>query len=350
MTEQELQQLKEKYPEYTGKKAWNTIDLTNQQFGNLLVLYRTLNREDLPKNQRAQWVCQCQCEKKTICIKSGLNLRQGHTTGCGCTKGNRTEEVPSGTKFGDWEVIERVPNQGDNRVYYKCKCLRCNKTIKNVMYKHLKSGASTCCPECGRIKSGESTAINEQGKTYGFLYVERRATEEEKPRHDRTGAYWNCTCTKCGRKNVIVFGDYLRKGDTKSCGCLTSLNESKIAQMLDTLNIKYIQQQRFEDLTSTGRSCDQLMFDFGIYNNNTLIYLIEFDGIQHFDKTHEWKEYGFETTHNNDLIKNKYCFNNNIPLIRIPYDAEYDLNDLKLETTRFLLTSENEKEYYDSRK
>ena len=51
-----------------------------------------------------------------------------------------------------------------------------------------------------------------------------------------------------------------------------------------------------------------------------------------------------------DLIKNKYCFDNKIPLIRIPYDVDYTLNDLKLETTRFLLTPENEKEYYERRK
>ena len=42
-----------------------------------------------------------------------------------------------------------------------------------------------------------------------------------------------------------------------------------------------------------------------------------------------------------------FCFEHNIPLIRIPYNAEYDLNDLKLETTRFLLTPENEQEYYN---
>ena len=39
-----------------------------------------------------------------------------------------------------------------------------------------------------------------KGKTYGFLYVNRKATEEEKPRTDRAGVYWNCTCTKWSRK------------------------------------------------------------------------------------------------------------------------------------------------------
>jgi hypothetical protein len=50
-----------------------------------------------------------------------------------------------------------------------------------------------------------------------------------------------------------------------------------------------------------------------------------------------------------DLLKNKYCFDNNIPIIRIPYDADYTINDLKLETTKFLLIPENEGEYYAKR-
>ena len=255
----------------------------------------------------------------------------------------------TGQDFGYWHVIERAENDKNGQAQWLCKCTKCNETIKIVKGGHLRGGRSKQCPNCSVKNMIESTIKNEQGKTYGYLYVKRKATEEEKPRHDRKGVYWNCTCTKCGRQNIIVFGDYLRKGETQSCGCITSINESKIAQMLDTLNIKYIQQQRFENLTSTGRACDQLMFDFGIYNNNTLIYLIEFDGIQHFNKDHEWKENGFEITHNNDLLKNKYCFDNNIFLIRIPYDTEYDLNDLKLETTRFLLTPENEGEYYEKR-
>ena len=56
-----------------------------------------------------------------------------------------------------------------------------------------------------------------------------------------------------------------------------------------------------------------------------------------------------ETTHYHDLQKNKYCFEHNIPIIRIPYNEDYDIKDLKLETTRFLLTPKNEREYYATR-
>lgn len=183
------------------------------------------------------------------------------------------------------------------------------------------------------------TIKDETGKDYGFLHVERIASIEERPRQDR-GVYWNCTCLKCGRKNVIVLGDYLRNGDTKSCGCIISYNENKIKKLLDKANINYTTQKKFNGLSSTGRKCDELMFDFAIYKNDILQYLIEYDGSQHFYYTNTgWNiKENFEKTRKNDLMKNQYCFNNNIPLIRIPYDMEYELSDLNLETTRFLIT------------
>lgn len=51
MKEQELEKLKIQYPEYNGKIANNAIDLTGKQYGNLLILYRTLNREDVTKTE-----------------------------------------------------------------------------------------------------------------------------------------------------------------------------------------------------------------------------------------------------------------------------------------------------------
>ena len=255
----------------------------------------------------------------------------------------------SNQDFGYWHVVERGPNAKGGRSMWLCHCTLCDKTTKLVSGAHLRAGRSTSCGCTKMEKMRQASIKHEEGKIYGYLFVERMATEEEKPRKDVEGVYWNCTCTKCGRKNVIIRGDYLRNGDTKSCGCIQSINESKIATMLTTTGISYQQQFTFENLTSTGRACDKLMFDFAIYNkcSNTILYLIEYDGIQHFSPQHEWSKGGYETTHSNDLLKNKYCFENNIPIIRIPYDAQYNLLELKLETTRFLLTPENEKKYYE---
>ena len=252
----------------------------------------------------------------------------------------------TGQDFGYWHVIKRAENGADGRARWLCLCTACGKE-KVVQGAHLRAGRSTNCG-CVRMEKMRQASIkDETGKDYGYLHVERMAKKEEQPRQDKDGVWWVCTCTHCGRKNVIVFGDYLRNGDTKSCGCINSMNESKICQMLNHLNISYKQQVTFKNLSSTGRPCDLLMYDIGVYNQDQLLYLIEYDGVQHFEHGHFYDSY--DITHKNDLLKNKYCFEHNIPLIRIPYNATYDLNDLKIETTRFLLTPKNEQQYYENR-
>ena len=251
----------------------------------------------------------------------------------------------TGQDFGFWHVIERAENTKGGRAKWLCKCTLCNKTIKAVDGAHLRAGRTTCCG-CNKIEKMRLANIKDRtGKTYGYLYVKRIATSEESPQKEYGGAYWICDCLKCGRTNVCIRGDYLENGNTKSCGCLVSVNESQIAQMLNNLHIQYKQQYSFKDLFS-NRECDKLYYDFAIFNNNTLIYIIEYDGIQHFEKNHFHQD--FTVIHKNDLEKNKYCFDHNIPIIRIPYNKEYNLNDLKLETTRYLLTQDNEGEYYAS--
>lgn len=255
----------------------------------------------------------------------------------------------TGQDFGYWHVLYKAPTEKGKKTKWHCVCTACGKE-KDVDSGHLRSGTSTNCG-CVRMQKMKAACIkDETGKDYGYLHVVRMATEEEKPRHDRYGIYWNCTCTNCGRENVIVFGDYLRNGDTSSCGCITSKNESAISKLLDNAGIKYKTQYTFDDLTSpdTNINRDKLMFDFAIFNNDELIYLIEFDGVQHFSHANcGWNNLaGLQKTHRNDLIKNQYCFEHNIPLIRIPYNFDYVLKDLKLDSTRCLLTKNNEKEYY----
>ena len=247
-------------------------------------------------------------------------------------------------KFGYWIVISRAENNKNGTARWLCKCTACG-TEKVVLGTHLRDGSSTNCGCIRKEKMRLASIKDETGKTYGFLFVNRMAYEEEKPRNDRYGVYWNCTCTNCGKENVIVFGDYLRNGDTKSCGCINSANELKISKMLNNLNLRYKQQYIFDNLTSTGRPCDKLRFDFGVWTENGIFYIIEYDGEQHFKKNGFKGSY--ERTHKNDLLKNAYCFDNNIPIIRIPYNKTYNEDDLKLNKTRFLLTKQNVKEYYN---
>ena len=105
--------------------------------------------------------------------------------------------------------------------------------------------------------------------------------------------------------------------------------------------ILFVQQYSFEELVSeTGT---KLRFDFGIIKNNKLEYLIEYDGEQHFlqniSQTGWNTEENFRKIKKRDDIKNKFCFDNNIPLIRIPYTHknQIKIEDLILNTSKFII-------------
>ena len=139
--------------------------------------------------------------------------------------------------------------------------------------------------------------------------------------------YWHCRCD-CGTEKDVL-GTSLRQGRSLSCGLHSNISKGnvKIAELLDEANISYTVEQKFP----TCKDKKELPFDFFINNE----YLIEYDGEQHFDKD---SVFDYEYTHNHDLIKNEWCKNNNIPLIRIPYTHynELCLEDLLLEKSQFI--------------
>lgn len=77
-------------------------------------------------------------------------------------------------------------------------------------------------------------------------------------------------------------------------------------------------------------------FDFYVENK----YLIEYDGIQHFSPGSGWNTLEqLKKTQEKDKLKNLWCQQHNIPLIRIPYTHldEITIEDLKINTSNFLL-------------
>ena len=101
-----------------------------------------------------------------------------------------------------------------------------------------------------------------------------------------------------------------------------SIGERRIRQYLERHCIPYIPEAWFHDC----RDIKPLPFDFYLNENNTII---EFDGKQHFydGKKFFHNTYDYEITKRHDKIKNKYCEDNSINLIRIPY---WKLNEIDI--------------------
>ena len=160
-------------------------------------------------------------------------------------------------------------------------------------------------------------------KTFGKWTV----IEKTNKRASNGGVYWHCICECGNEKNILA--QSLLNGQSLSCGEHSNISKgnSKIIEILNSNNIQYETEKKF----NSCKDKRELPFDFYIENK----YLIEYDGKQHFDKN---SIFDYEYTHNHDLLKSKWCKENNIPLIRIPY-THYDnlcLEDLLLETSNFI--------------
>ena len=101
--------------------------------------------------------------------------------------------------------------------------------------------------------------------------------------------------------------------------CKSSQGEKDIRDILVSKNLKFFEQYRFKDC----RNRRPLPFDFAIFKNEVLTYLIEFDGRLHFDSVDYFGGVdALNKTKERDEIKTKYCLDNNIKLIRIKYDED----------------------------
>lgn len=320
------------------------IDLINQKFGRLVVI-REATKEEKEGRPGAYWICNCDCGNTVI--KNGQGLRKGETTSCGCDVKEKLKARPpqnfideTGKTYGrltvlyrDYEKEKLHPNRGST--YWKCKC-ECGNEV-SVLRSCLVNKTTQSCgclrkekaQEQMRIKSSNNY-INEIGNKYGKLLVIQKITNNNSARE---GAKWLCRCD-CGNFKE-AFGVDLRKGTTSSCGCLgKSKGEVKIEYLLKENNIEFAKEY------TVIINNKKLRFDFAIFSNSQLIYLIEYDGQQHFMPSDLFGgENYLEYIQNNDLLKNNWCEKNNILLIRIPYThyTKLIIEDLIPETSQFLL-------------
>ena len=206
---------------------------------------------------------------------------------------------------------------------WQCDCGQ----IKIINAYDVKTGKITSCG-CSRrkqlIERNKKNIDNLLGKKFGKLTV----IQQEPSQRGRT--VWLCEC-ECGNTKIVNSAE-LKNGDTLSCGCLkSSYGEQIIENILKENNILYKKEFSFNNLLSENNV--PLRFDFAIFNKqNQLLYLIEYDGEQHFNSKGDnqiWSD-SFEKRKRRDEIKTIYCLNNNIPLIRIPYWKKNNITILDL--------------------
>ncbi len=123
--------------------------------------------------------------------------------------------------------------------------------------------------------------------------------------------WWRCLENHEWKNRVTTMTSRL-----KGCPvCQEPKGERAVRLFLENNNLKHDHQKTFNDCRHTN----VLRFDFYVYHS-TSNFIIEYDGIQHFKVVKRFGgAKGFRDRIIKDHIKNEWCDQNNIPLLRISY-------------------------------
>ena len=250
---------------------------------------------------------------KIICRIHGVfyTAPSNHYAGKGCPV--CAGKVPMNTsRF----LVRANEKHGDRYDYSLVKCdnnmskvtiiCKIHGPFVQLATKHVDAGHG--CPECGGSRKkttaefiAQASKINPE-YDYSLAVYKNDSSKVEVvcPTH---GHFWQ-------KAGDIIKG--------KKCAkCLWSRGNNKIVEVLDALSISYDREYRFSDCIEKR----PLPFDVAVFNSDkSLAGLIEFDGEQHFKAVDYWGgQKNLELVQRHDAIKNNYCEEHNIPLLRIHF-------------------------------
>lgn len=179
-------------------------------------------------------------------------------------------------------------------------------------------GRGVHCPICYGYRKGETSKTFQERLDRKYNGQYELLSEYKKAREKVL-----ILCKSCGTKFYTLPDNIINKGSHGCPYCNLSRGEKRIEIFFQKNNIKYKNQY----LLDSCKNIRALRFDFAIFDNNEkLLFLLEYDGKQHFIPvrfnsimTNEQCEENLEKVKYNDSIKNDYCEKNKISLYRIKY-------------------------------
>ena len=200
-----------------------------------------------------------------------------------------------------------------NKIKVKIRHNKCN-TVYYVSPDRFLNG--TRCPYCANRKTQEEfikEVFDLTGNEYTVIgkYINNKT--KIKLLHN-----------KCNKEFEITPFSFL-SNNNRCPYCRRSKGEERIENWLIKNNIQYEREYKINDC----KYKHILPFDFKLDYDDGSFLLIEYDGIQHFKKLKYKNELSLQKKRDN--IKNEYCKNHNIELLRINY-KDFDKIETILES------------------
>lgn len=288
--------------------AFRRADLLGVKCGHLIPT------KYLGKNR---WECQCDCGK--TCIKTTVALHKPEIS-CGCQMGRFNRKYSIGDKVGKLTVVGIKANGG-----YLCKC-ECGNEEEVQAEKMQRTGECSKCTSKRMQDSYDEKRIDLLGQKFGDLTVIGYKQDIHK---------WVCKC-QCG--NVIdVYGQHLRVGDTRSCGCKYGLSNGVYRSYFEQEVCDYIKSIYSGEIVQNNRGILGDNYEIDIYLPEKRLG-IEIDGSYwHSDENIKDSKY-----HQNKTIRAAI---KNVHLVHI-FEYEWRDNQVKIEQYLKSLLKENTDRYY----
>ena len=293
------------------RKVWNKENIINE-VNSMGITFLYFIKFD---KYKSKFMAQCQYGHKPY--ETNLNTLHKGRKAMGCTTCKSINKSQTNINKVDFNELKEYIEQHNHILLtakkdyngfdtkLKIQCVNCDIT-EEITFPAFRKRVKKC-PNCVSIE--RYNIILNKCKEINFTLLNNKI--------DGTKMHVDILCDK-GHKINPRYESFIIDGGCPYCN--ESKGEKKVESFLIKNNIEHIFQCKFNDC----KFYKELPFDFYLPKYNILI---EFDGKQH----HQIIEYfggldRFIDQKIRDTIKNIYCQQNNIKLIRIPY---WDLDNIE---------------------
>lgn len=274
--------------------------------------YKLLSDEYIDNKTKLKMICPCghewECNFRNF--KTGRRCR---TCSYELRAKNQTlsyECVKEYIEMFDYKLLSKEYKNNHTKLL-----IQCNEGHKFEMdFSSFKQGER--CPKCKGVYRYNYDEVKEYYNKFGYELISNEYNSAN-----------NLLIAKCPNGHLLecTFNSF-KNGETRCGICkdkVKSKGEDVIADILIKSNIAFLKEYNFKDCKGKRRT---LPFDFYLPNYNICI---EYDGTPHY-KLGTFKNGLLDLMNRKylDDIKTKYCKDNNIELIRIPYWEKDNIEEI----------------------
>ncbi len=268
----------------------------------------------------------CSLNVEIICHQHGKFHQRPdhHLAGSGCPKcaDMKTADqnkMPTFTMFQKFKErhdnFYSYPNQSEVKTLKDKIIITCpiHGDFLQVANYHMRGSG---CVLCSHEKTSKRQKLDHEFLLKRLRSINANKYEFDISNYETLHSVIEVFCFEHQIKFKARVGNFLKGKIGCPCCKTKSKGERVVAKILTDHNVLFEHEKTFANLVSeTG---NKLRFDFYLPQSNILI---EYDGAQHFEPIERFGgELGLQNTRKNDQIKNNFCQDNAIQLIRIRYD------------------------------